>query len=187
MVLYHGTNVKSAENIKKRGVLLERCNDFTDFGKGFYTSKYEQFAEITAINKSLKSKARGIDIVPAIVLFEFDEKAFSELNCCQFEKNDVKWLQFITNNRNGIHYVNSIFDDFHNLYAKFDIVCGGVADGDVVLFVENCLFRKAKVSSFDIKSILFEGEISRYSHQTSFHTERALQYLKFVDYKEVTL
>lgn len=183
MIIYHGTNINSAENIRKRGILLERCNDFTDFGKGFYTSKTEEFAKDTAINKCLKSKKYGVNIAPAIVIFEFDENMIKKTNYLYFDENDEKWLQFIVNNRNGWNYTNYIVDNFHNLNASYDIVEGGIADGNIVEYAESCRIRNVKVSDSYLQSILYSDKL--YAHQISFHTEKVLDFLHFVEYKEV--
>lgn len=184
MVLYHGTSVSSAEHIKKRGILLGKCKDYTDFGKGFYTSKSEKFAIDTAVNKCLKSKARGVDIVPAVVVFEFDESALSILNNYIFEDNNIKWLQFIINNRNGLSYTNSIYDNFHNLDSSYEIVQGGIADGRIVEYADECRLYKRKASSSFLQSFVYKDEFE--AHQTSFHTENALKFLHYVEFKEVT-
>lgn len=184
MILYHGTSVGPAEYIKKRGVLLEKCKDYTDFGKGFYTSKNEKFAISTAVNKCLKSKARGVSIDPAVVAFEFDETSLNMLNNYIFEDNNIEWLQFIINNRNGLNYTRSINDDFHNLDSSYEIVQGGIADGRIVEYADECRVKNRKASSTFLRSFMYEDEFE--AHQTSFHTKRALSFLHYVGFREVT-
>src|SRR4051812_46245403 len=39
LVVYHGTVRPFAESIATNGILLTRCLDGTDFGRGFYTTR----------------------------------------------------------------------------------------------------------------------------------------------------
>ena len=185
LLLYHGTNLKAAQNIEKRGVLFERCNEFTDFGKGFYTSKYIEFAQDTALNKYLKSRARGNIIQPAIVFFELKESIYENLNVYRFEYEDLEWLQFIVNNRNGWTYVNDLHDDFHNLSSTYHLIEGRIADGNISEYAEVCRKQRSRVSAMSLQSILYKG--NPYAHQTSFHTKESLGYLRYIGYKEVQI
>lgn len=187
MLLYHGTTLKFAYNIEKRGILLEKCKEYTDFGRGFYTSKTRQFAVDTAINRCKKFNLvnKSNIAIPAVVSFEFDEESLKDLKNYDFTKYNLEWLQFIVNNRNGIGYTNDIKDGFHNIDGSYDIVQGGIADGIIVEYADVCRVRKSKVSTVFLNQILYDDKEK--AHQTSFHTKEALKSLKFVKIEEVSL
>lgn len=87
-----------------------------------------------------------------MITFEYDErKAEENCNILSFIKSDVKWAQFIINNRNGFEYMDSIGSHFHNINQNYDIVQGSVADNDIDNMVYNYI-----------------------TNQISFHTDNSL-------------
>ena len=184
MNVYHGTIRKYAYNIWKRGIILDMSDDDADFGKGFYTSTLPAFAEMTAINKSEKELIKKerekekynrpynpIDYEPYVVEFEFDETIKPLL----FENADLRWFQFVINNRNGFYYVKKINDSFHNLQFDYDVVKGPIADGDVVRVANQLLFNNDKATMSDLIGIPFPVKTDI---QISFHTVKACETLK---------
>jgi len=57
--VYHGTFLEAAKSIEEDGVLLRKCKQHTDFGKGFYVTEHYEYALNTARKKVRKSFAKG--------------------------------------------------------------------------------------------------------------------------------
>jgi len=163
MIVYHGSNVEIFT------IELDKCMPYKDFGKGFYTSPLKEHALRMAIRTSKIKKIGN----PCVSEFFFDESCLpnTSLNVKQFANPDKEWARFVINNR------NRKFDDFNNLEcnsdAKYDIVIGPVANDDIVALMDVFL---AGLISDDVlaKELTFRD----LSNQISFHTERAIGYLK---------
>lgn len=153
MKVYHGTISSGAENIIKNGISLTKGKRKVDFGQGFYTTSSFKFAKSTAMNKAKKTNSYNqVYVDPYVITFEYDErKAEENCNILSFIKSDVKWAQFIINNRNGFEYMDSIGSHFHNINQNYDIVQGSVADNDIDNMVYNYI-----------------------TNQISFHTDNSL-------------
>ena len=177
MKLYHGTISTGAENIIKNGIKLERGKPKVDFGQGFYTMPSFNFAMSTAINKANKTNAYDseLNVKPCILTYNFDlEKAKKNCNVLTFSETDIKWAQFIINNRNGFDYMDSVGSHFHNVKHQYDIVQGSIADNEIVLLAKNLNTLKERVKTNDIDSMLY----SYITKQISFHTYKSLNYIQ---------
>lgn len=177
MKLYHGTISTGAENIIKNGIKLERGKPKVDFGQGFYTTPSFNFAMSTAINKANKTNAYDseLNVKPYILTYNFDlEKAKKNCNVLTFSETDIKWAQFIINNRNGFDYMDSVGSHFHNVKHQYDIVQGSIADNEIVLLAKNLNILKERVKTNDIDSMLY----SYITKQISFHTYKSLNYIQ---------
>ena len=176
MKLYHGTISTGAENIIKNGIKLERGKPRVDFGQGFYTTPSLMFAMSTAINKANKTNTYdNHNVKPCILTYNYDSrKAMENCNVLSFSKTDIKWAQFIINNRNGVDYMNSIGSHFHNIKRNYDIVQGSIADNEIVLLAKSLNTLKEKVKPNDIDNILY----NTITKQISFHTPKSLNYIQ---------
>ena len=164
MKLYHGSNV-IITNIN-----LDKCRPYKDFGKGFYCTAIEEQAELMA-----KRVAKIYGGTPYVTAFDFDENiiASNELNIKSFESPTKEWAIFVLNNRDrGFKEIDSKNCNIDN---KYDIVTGPVADDDLAL-----LFRTFTRGLIDINVLVKEMSYKKFSNQYSFHTEKAIKYLKFV-------
>lgn len=161
MILYHGSNVL-VEN-----PILIRANRTLDFGHGFYTTtSNEQACKWAKIKQRRENVDKGI-----ISIYEVPENLFKEinLNIRVFRGASKSWLNFVLDNRMKEGYKH-----------QFDIVKGCVADDRVY----------ACLNAFENKFMDFETAIKelrtyKLDDQVSFHTEKALKYLKFINYMEV--
>ena len=169
MILYHGTNEESAENILKNGIDLSVGNDEADFGKGFYTTPDLAFAEKCARRKAFHSK-------PSILRFDFDNKSAKD-KILNFPAADMWWAQFIVNNRNGYLYTNAIHSTDHNLDARYDIVYGKIADGNIVKLAAWLNGKRREIQRAECKRLIND----HYPMQYSFHTKDSLQYIKKIE------
>ena len=94
--------------------------------------------------------------------FLFDEN--TELNVKRFDTLSEDWLEFIKENR-----------EKGGLQHNYDVVIGPVADDNtmetVQLYIANILTSKEAVERLRYNKV---------NNQVSFHTEKALKYLKLV-------
>lgn len=164
MILYHGSNVY----IQK--VELERCRPYKDFGKGFYCTTIKSQAELMAARVSAIYGGS-----PCVTQFEFDVSILSDtvLNVKKFNGASKDWAMFVLNNRNR-HYnqPDSLECNFDN---KYDIVVGPVANDDLAL-----LFRTFTNRLIGLDALIKGLKYKLLTDQYSFHTDRALHYLKLV-------
>ncbi len=164
MILYHGSNVK----IDK--IDLSKCRKYKDFGQGFYCTSIRQQAEFMA-----SRVVRGSGGEKHVNIFELDENIFSDqnINIKKFDKPSKEWAEFILNNR------DRNFKDFDspkcNFDNKYDLVIGPVADDDIIV-----LFRTFVRGLINIDTLVQELTYKELTDQYSFHTKRALKYLKGV-------
>ena len=166
-------------NIIKNGINFKCGKPKVDFGQGFYTTPSFSFAKNTAINKAKKTNSyKQIYVEPYVLVFEYNERKAKEIcNILNFTKLDIKWAQFIINNRNGFEYMNSIGSHFHNINQKYDIVQGSIADNEIVILAQTLKNLNKKINVNDIHNMLY-NYITR---QISFHTHKSLKCLQLTE------
>ena len=165
MILYHGSNVEITE------IDFEKCKPYKDFGRGFYLTKIKEQAVLMA-----KNKAALFDGNPVVTVFEVDDDILhkADLNTREFSQvPSIEWAVFIVNNR------NKDFVDFEssecNIDAKYDIVAGPVADDAIAATIRR--YTGEKLDEEGLRRKLTYKELS---NQYSFHTEKAVSYLRKV-------
>lgn len=159
MRLYHGSNVE----VRKPSLLRSRKN--TDFGRGFYTTMQKEQAEHwTSIKIDRARKGRRV-----VSVFDVDDELLSnhELRIREFHGPDEAWLNFVVDCRKGIEH-------------DYDLVFGPVAN-DKVFTVVNLYesgVLSAEAAKLQLKAYKTYGQLS-------FHTERVVGSLRFVESYEV--
>ena len=165
MILYHGSNVKIVN------VDLSKARPFKDFGQGFYLTEIrEQAARMAA---RVADRFGGRSCVSAFELSEdiFNDKA---LNILKFERPSEEWALFVMNNREK--KFSDVENRLYNGDNKYDVVIGAVANDDLVGTFD--LFRDGFMSMDDVvKQITYKALTNQYS----FHSEKAIAYLKAVE------
>ncbi len=155
MICYHGSD--TIVDIPK---ILESKRPL-DFGGGFYVTTSETQARSWAIKVAYRNNNNH----RCVNRYEFDlEKAKSELTVIHFEVADEKWLDFICANRSG------------KPTGDYDIVIGPVADDRVYRVVVE--YENGDV---DKETALKSLKVEALCDQILFHTEKALEYLKYID------
>ena len=165
MILYHGSNVEIDE------IDLNKCKKYKDFGQGFYCTTIKQQAKFMAL-RTTKREKKG---EPCVSKFELEEKIFEDedVKIKKFEKPSKEWAEFILNNRDkNFKDISSLKCNFDN---KYDLVIGPVADDDIIV-----LFRTFVQGLIDIDTLIKELTFKELTDQYSFHTKKALKYLKGV-------
>ena len=129
---------------------------FLDFGAGFYTTtSYEQAERWARIKMRRNNVAAGF-----VSVYEFDlDKALEELQIKRFESADEEWLNFVVRNR---MHIGPVADD--NVYQSIRLFETGAYDAEYTV-------KKLKTE------VLHD--------QWAFHTDKILEYLTFVECKEI--
>jgi len=154
MKLYHGSTV----GVEKPD--LQKCRSATDFGQAFYTTTSFEQAEKWAKIKQKRAKAK----TAVVSVFEFDKNLLysDQYQVRQFEKATKEWLEFVIRNRRGFDTEN------------YDFVMGPVANdtlyATILLYEQGVITAAAAIEQLKTYT-LFD--------QLSFHTEKALENLKF--------
>lgn len=165
MRVYHG----SLSIVEKPD--LNILNFKTDFGRGFYTTTdYEQAKKWTNIKRKrlLDQNSSNKEIKRYINIFEFDE--IKELKVLNFEVASKEWLDFIIKNRNS-----------DMLTHDFDLVKGPVANDNLYATIN--LYSRKYISLEETIKML---KTYKLANQISFHTEKALNCLKYIETEELS-
>ena len=166
MILYHGTDERSAKAIISLGVDLFAGSIHTDFGPGFYTTPDIYLAQKWAERKGIFTRG-------AVISYRIEESKIGGIHFRRFDTPDLVWAQFIANNRNGFRYVRNMEMQENNLTGQYDIVIGQIADGKVSDITRYLREEKLAVD----KDVLNELIRKQYSLQFSFHTQKGLELL----------
>lgn len=159
MRLYHGSTVA----VRKPSLRPGRPN--ADFGKGFYTtSSYEQAVRWAHIKQEREEAQRAV-----VSVYEFDEALLDspDLNIRRFIGADEPWLYFVTDCRKSRPH-------------EFDLVQGPVANDKVFTTVN--LFESGVLSA---EAAILQLKAYKTYDQLSFHTDRVIKTLNFVESIEV--
>ena len=157
--LYHGSTVA----VRKPSLRPGRPN--ADFGKGFYTtSNLEQAVRWAHIKQEREEAERAV-----VSIYEFDESLLEnpDLIIRQFTGADEPWLYFATDCRKSRPH-------------EFDLVQGPVANDKVFTTVN--LFESGVLSA---EAAILQLKAYKTYDQLSFHTDRVIKTLNFVESIEV--
>jgi len=128
-----------------------------DFGYGFYCTMLDKQAKRWAI----KGRNKG-----SVSRYEFESN--ESLNIKIFEEMTEEWLDFIVNCRNGSSH-------------PYDVVEGPMADDEVYDHITEFLDGRISREAFWVLA-----KFKHPTHQVSFHTQKALECITFIDAEEVT-
>lgn len=158
ITLYHGSNVEVSTPLAKIG----RKN--LDFGRGVYLTSIRKqatdWANIIAMRKG--REAKGV-----VSVYHFDKtKAIEDgFTFKIFDSYDTEWLEYVVNCRKG-----------KNVYAKFDVVEGGVANDSVIDTVED--YEKGIITA---EQALGQLRYKKVNHQICILNQEVIdRYLTFV-------
>jgi hypothetical protein len=163
MKVYHGSSVEIID------IDLSKCEQYRDFGKGFYVTNIREQAKYWAERKGEDYNTKGY-----VTEFEFIETAFEHwrFNVLRFDDYTEEWLDFVVMNRNHDLPVPA-----HN----YDIVEGPVADDKVTQRIR--FYLEGTISK---QTFLKELKFFRHTHQICFCTHRSLQALELIHKKKFT-
>ena len=161
VVLYHGTNRVFRRPIPSKGRIC------TDFGRGFYlTPNFETARRIALRSVDFSSAGR-----PVVLAFKFDDKAATlGLHTKTFARIDIPWTKFVIANRKRDEAAVD-----HNIDGRYDIVRGPVADDRLVRLLMK--YDRGLMTLEELRMQL--AKTQRGMVQYSFHTPKAVKFLKF--------
>lgn len=151
IAVYHGTNSLFDD------IDLSKSKNKRDFGCGFYTTTLYEQACVWAQNVSMRNGGNQY-------VYEYVFTPDAALNIKRFEGLTVEWLDMVKENRrNG------------GLQHHYDVVIGPVANDNtmrtVALYVSGVY-----TASMAIEQLRF----FKANDQVTFHTQKALEALRFV-------
>ena len=164
MRLFHG----SLERVEMPRLLPHELYRPLDFGTGFYAaSDFDQASRWVRIRFRHNNSAQ----TGFVMAYEFDESFLgsAELKVKRFESVSTEWLNFVAANRLRC-----------NIEHGYDIVMGPVAN-DRVYTVLN-LYEGGYI---DEQSAISRMKAYRLADQVLFHTEKALNGLRYLTTVEV--
>ena len=161
MKLYHG----SLESVSKPEI--RESNRTLDYGKGFYaTTSYKQAEDWVLRRSKEMNVSRGF-----VNVYEFDESALRKMKSLIFNQPTEEWVDFVHQNRT-----------VKGFQHDYDIVYGPVANDRVY-----AAFALYEGGVLDTQELIRELRTYKLVDQYLFHTSPALQYLSFIEAKEVVL
>lgn len=158
ITLYHGSNIEVSTPLAKVG----RKN--LDFGKGFYLTSIRKQASDWA---NLIAMRKGRNAKGVVSEFHFNKtKAMEDgYQFKMFDSYDIEWLEYVVDCRKG-----------KNVYAKFDVVEGGVANDNVIDTVED--YEKGIITA---EQALGQLSYKKVNHQICILNQEVIDnYLTFV-------
>lgn len=165
MKLYHGSNIEITR------VDLTKCMPYKDFGPGFYTTLlFEQAWRMAERRRRIDGNR------PVVTVYEIPDDLLTrpELNCRLFpDEPTIEWAVFIKNNRD--RKFRDLSNSECNQDCKYDVVVGPVANDTVGL-----LIRQFSHGTINVEYMKEEFSFGKLTNQYTFHTEKALRYLKKV-------
>ncbi len=191
MIVYHGTDSYSAQNIMEAGIDLARGEESVDNARGFYTTPSREFAlrrarmTTAAVGKFRKDAT----LRPAVLEIEIDGDVLKKLNVLEFTGTTYQWKEFVFYNRAGKRFLRSqgIVSSNHNLDLVYDVVIDETADAGVGGLVSNFRYKETR-GGIDLRTAINKvqrSNSSTWGRQMSFHTSRAvkmcIKWLRSVD------
>lgn len=162
MKIYHG----SIEKVEKPEIRISKHRTL-DYGYGFYTTtSYSQSRDW------VKRKMDNANVQKGFVnIYNFDEKALKYLKCLIFDSPTEKWVDFVMSNRTQKGFEH-----------EYDIVYGPVANDRV--YASFALYEGGLI---DKQTLISELKTYKLIDQYLFHTEKALEFIHFIDAEEIVL
>lgn len=161
MKIYHGS-IEKVETPE-----IRESNRTLDYGRGFYTTTSYQQAEDWVRRRMTEKKVS----VGYVCVYELDESALPNLKTLIFETPTDEWVDFVMKNR-----TEKGFDH------EYDLVYGPVANDKVY-----AAFALYEGGLIDKKTLISELKTYKLVDQYLFHTDQALECIKFEAADEVIL
>lgn len=159
MRIFHG----SLEIVEHPMILIP--NRKLDYGDGFYTTTSEKQAKEWVERRMFEQNAN----TGYINIYEFDDKAMSELKTLVFSEPSREWAEFVMANRTKRGFTHD-----------YDIVYGPVANDRVYL-----QFGLYESGAIGVESLIRELKTYKLVDQYLFHTEKAMECLNFIESKKM--
>lgn len=155
MKLYHGSTV----TVKRPNI--QKGRKATDFGKGFYTTTNFEQAKKWALLK--RNREQGNKAVVSVYEIP-DDILDGDFTVRHFAGATKEWLDFVVNNRRG------------KSTEEYELVMGPVANDQLYATIR--LYEQGVITADAAIEML---KTHKLFNQLSFHTERAVSLLRFVE------
>ena len=160
MKIYHG----SIEKVEKPEIRIVKHRTL-DYGYGFYTT-----TSYTQSKDWVKRRMDNLKVQNGFVnVYEFDKDAIKDLKCLIFDSPTEDWVDFVMNNRT-----------IKGFEHDYDIVYGPVANDRV--YASFALYEGGLI---DKQTLISELKTYKLIDQYLFHTEKALEYIHFIESEEI--
>lgn len=175
-IVYHGT-ISIHKDSLLSGIDVNKGYYSADFGQGFYTTgNYEQALRLAKDRTKTFSKLNKSALVyPMVISYNINKSEISSIGYkgLIFDFPDLKWKEFIYNNRVGKEFSVSTY---HNLNHKYDYVYGCVADSNITGMTKQIRSKQITYGAFadDLKPLK-----AGYYNQLSFHSLKSIRILEF--------
>ncbi|MBE6398362.1 MAG: DUF3990 domain-containing protein [Lentisphaerae bacterium] len=164
MILYHGSNVAF------KSIDLAKGMPSKDFGRGFYATDSLDCAEKTA-----RQRVARLGGLPKVMVYDCDESQLALLQSRIFLHPCAEWALFVRANRR-----NEFISADHNRDNRYDVVKGPIANDKLSL-----LFRLYERDIITVDEFAQRMQFSELYTQYSFHTERSIETLRFLEVRDV--
>jgi hypothetical protein len=139
-----------------------------DFGVAFYVTTSKAQAEVWARSKKKRTEA------PNSVVSQYIMQDTSRLNINKFDRADIRWLDYIKENRTN--------SSRRNLY-NFDLVIGPVADDDTQIVIENYIDGAYRhFGHLEKVKVIEMLEPRKLKNQIALCTPKAIAAIKYVSH-----
>lgn len=181
MIVYHGTDSSSAQNIVQNGIDLTYGDESVDNAQGFYTTPSKEFASRRAqvMTDAAKKFRKKDDLKPVVLEIDVNESAFEKLSIKKFSGETFQWKEFVLYNRLGKRFLRDqgIISSNHNLDMKYDVVIDETADAGIGSIVSNIRYKETRHNG-DLKAVIEKigkSDEACWDMQVSFHSYRAIE------------
>lgn len=159
MIIYHGSTVL-VESRRSASVIHSLISE-----QAFIRPHLSIKQSVGQKSKCAESKNIGY-----VSIYEFDfELAQKQAEIYHFTHADMEWLQFVVGNRRG-----------ETPEKMFDMHIGPVADDNVYRSI-----RLFETGVLDAEETVKRLKTEVLQDQWTFHTEKMLSYIRFIDSKEI--
>lgn len=160
MKIYHG----SLDIVEDPRIL--KPNRKLDYGEGFYTTTSEKQAKEWVERRMFEQRANA----GYINIYDFNDQTMSELKTLIFAEPSKEWAEFVKTNRTKRGFTHD-----------YDIVYGPVANDKVYL-----QFGLYESGAIGVESLIRELKTYKLVDLYLFHTEKALESLKYIESKFIS-
>ena len=159
--VYHG----SVEEV--RNPEIRPSNRSLDYGTGFYTTTSFEQAE-RLVQRRMKDKRVAVGYIN---VYELDDEAIKRMKTLIFNAATEEWVRFVMKNRTDRTFTHD-----------YDVVYGPVANDSV--YTQFTLYEGGIIS---LPTLIQELKTFKLVDQYLFHTEKALEALRFVESVKIEL
>lgn len=192
MIVYHGTDSLSSDNIITNGINVKYGEKSVDNGRGFYTTPGFEFAKARAIYSASHASEfnKNSKVHPVVLKLDIDitQPLIDGLKIKTFDDCSYQWKQFVFYNRLGRLFLRKwhITSNNHNLDGKFDIVYDETADSHISGMVSDVRYAESISNLEDLINRVDRFHHVYWDKQISFHSNKSLKCIKSMEALDIS-